>query len=182
MWGKDRWYSSYKLEHHLMVASASIKLDKLLISWLGSDPIYASVMRIIDQQKETNNKCSSSNVPPPSTTTATAPTAADSSIGNLPITTTKHLTNTESLPLLLQKTAALSGLSSTGSIASWMGAVFGGRWNRSPSGFACDWVGATGTFQSNLALAMETSNLEGTERRVLGGDGNVGEWAWVGRI
>ncbi len=30
-----------------MVASASIKLDKLLISWLGSDAIYESVMRII---------------------------------------------------------------------------------------------------------------------------------------
>jgi hypothetical protein len=30
-----------------MVASASIKLDELLISWLGSDAIYESVMRII---------------------------------------------------------------------------------------------------------------------------------------
>jgi hypothetical protein len=30
-----------------MVASASIKLDKLLISWLGSDAIYESMMRII---------------------------------------------------------------------------------------------------------------------------------------
>jgi hypothetical protein len=32
-----------------MVASASIKLDELLISWLRSDVIYESVMRIIDQ-------------------------------------------------------------------------------------------------------------------------------------
>jgi hypothetical protein len=30
-----------------MVASASIKLDELLISWLGSNAIYESVMRII---------------------------------------------------------------------------------------------------------------------------------------
>jgi hypothetical protein len=30
-----------------MVACASIKLDKLLISWLGSGAIYESVMRII---------------------------------------------------------------------------------------------------------------------------------------
>jgi hypothetical protein len=30
-----------------MVASASIKLDKLLISWLGSNAIYESVLRII---------------------------------------------------------------------------------------------------------------------------------------
>ena len=39
-----------------MVATASIKLDELLISWLGSDAIYESVMRIIEQQKESNNK------------------------------------------------------------------------------------------------------------------------------
>ena len=30
-----------------MVASASIKLDELSTSWLGSDAIYESVMRII---------------------------------------------------------------------------------------------------------------------------------------
>ncbi len=30
-----------------MVASPSIKLDKLLTSWLGSNAIYESVMRII---------------------------------------------------------------------------------------------------------------------------------------
>ncbi len=30
-----------------MVASASIKLDELLISWLGSNEIYESLMRII---------------------------------------------------------------------------------------------------------------------------------------
>ncbi len=30
-----------------MVASTSIKLDKLSISWLGSNAIYESVMRII---------------------------------------------------------------------------------------------------------------------------------------
>jgi hypothetical protein len=45
--GKDWQYSSSDLERHLMVASASIKLDKLLISWLGSNAIYESVMRII---------------------------------------------------------------------------------------------------------------------------------------
>ncbi len=36
-----------KLEHHLMVASTSIKLNELLILWLGCDAIYESVMRII---------------------------------------------------------------------------------------------------------------------------------------
>ncbi len=30
-----------------MVASASIKLDELLISWLGSNAMYESLMRII---------------------------------------------------------------------------------------------------------------------------------------
>ncbi len=30
-----------------MVASASIKINELLISWLGSNAIYKSVMRII---------------------------------------------------------------------------------------------------------------------------------------
>ncbi len=44
---EDRLYSSSELERHLMVASASIKLDKLSISWLGSNAIYESVMRII---------------------------------------------------------------------------------------------------------------------------------------
>jgi hypothetical protein len=92
-----------------------------------SGVIYASVMRIIDQQKEMNNKRSSSNVPPPSTTTATAPAAADSNVGNLPITTPVHLTKMESLPLSLQQTATLSGLSLTRLIASWMGAALGGR-------------------------------------------------------
>jgi hypothetical protein len=45
--GEDRQYSSSELERHLMVASASIKLDKLSTSWLGSDAIYKCVMRII---------------------------------------------------------------------------------------------------------------------------------------
>jgi hypothetical protein len=31
-----------------MVASASIKHGELMISWLGSDAIYESVMRIVD--------------------------------------------------------------------------------------------------------------------------------------
>ena len=34
-----------------MVALSSIKMDELLISWLGSDAIYENVMRIIEQQK-----------------------------------------------------------------------------------------------------------------------------------
>ena len=38
-----------------MVATASIKMDELLTSWLGSDAIYETVMRIIEQQKETSN-------------------------------------------------------------------------------------------------------------------------------
>ena len=38
-----------------MVATASIKMDELLTSWLGSDAIYENVMRIIEQQKETSN-------------------------------------------------------------------------------------------------------------------------------
>ena len=49
-----------------------------------------------------------------------------------------HLTKTESLPLLLLQTAALSGLSSTRSIAFWTGAASGGRWSRLSSGFAGD--------------------------------------------
>ncbi len=49
-----------------------------------------------------------------------------------------HLTKTESLPLLLRQTAASSGLSSTRSIAFWMGAASGGRWSRLSSGFAGD--------------------------------------------
>ena len=39
----------------MMVATASIKMDELLTSWLGSDAIYETVMRIIEQQKETSN-------------------------------------------------------------------------------------------------------------------------------
>ncbi len=49
-----------------------------------------------------------------------------------------HLMKTESLPLLLLQTAALSGLSSTRLIAFWMGAASGGRWSRLSSGFAGD--------------------------------------------
>ena len=35
-----------------MVATASIKMDELLASWLGSETIYENVMRIIESQKE----------------------------------------------------------------------------------------------------------------------------------
>ena len=73
-----------------MVAAASIKLDELLILWLGSNGIYKSVMRIIDQQKELINKCASSNVPPPSTTNATAATTADGNVSNLPMLTSQR--------------------------------------------------------------------------------------------
>ena len=44
-----------------MVALSSIKMDELLISWLGSDAIYENVMRIIEQQKESNIIISSSS-------------------------------------------------------------------------------------------------------------------------
>ncbi len=94
-----------------------------------------------------------------------------------------HLTKTESLPLSLRQTTALSGLSSMRSIASWMGAASGGRWSRLSSGFAGNaaarrgWVGATGAFQSMLVLATVTSELEGMARRVPSGDGNGGGWA-----
>ncbi len=77
-----------KLERHLMVAFTSIKLDKLLISWLGSNAIYESMMRIIDKQKESNNKRSSSNVLPPSTMTATAAATGDGDVDNLLTTMT----------------------------------------------------------------------------------------------
>jgi hypothetical protein len=49
-----------------------------------------------------------------------------------------HLTKTESLPLSLRKTTALSGLSSTRLIAFWTGAASRGRWSRLSSGFAGD--------------------------------------------
>ncbi len=94
-----------------------------------------------------------------------------------------HLTKTESLPLSLWQTAAMSGLSSTRSIASWTGAASGGRWSRLSSGFAGNaaarrgWVGATGAFQSVLVLATVTSKLEGMARRVPSEDGNGGGWA-----
>ena len=45
----------------IMVALSSIKMDELLISWLGSDAIYENVMRIIEQQKESNIISSSSS-------------------------------------------------------------------------------------------------------------------------
>jgi hypothetical protein len=73
-----------------MVASASIKLDELLISWLGSDALYKSVMRLIDQQKESNNKRALSNILPPSIATATTAAALDSKVGNLSTTTTSR--------------------------------------------------------------------------------------------
>ena len=34
-----------------MVATASIKMDELLTSWLGSDLIYETVSEMIEQQK-----------------------------------------------------------------------------------------------------------------------------------
>jgi hypothetical protein len=34
-----------------MVATASIKTDELLASWLGSDTIYENVMRIIETKR-----------------------------------------------------------------------------------------------------------------------------------
>ncbi len=95
----------------------------------------------------------------------------------------KHLTKTESLPLLLRQTTALSGLSSTRLIASWTGAASGGRWSRLSCGFAGNaaarrgWVGATRAFQSVLVLATVTSKLQGMARRVPSGDGNGGGWA-----
>jgi hypothetical protein len=88
-----------------VVASASIKLDELLILWLGSNAIYKSVIRIIDQQKESSNKRSLSNLPPPSTTTATAAPAVDGSVGDLPMTWTSHWgrSTTLAVPRLLGK-------------------------------------------------------------------------------
>jgi serine/threonine-protein phosphatase 2A regulatory subunit B'' len=44
-----------------MVALSSMKMNELLISWLGSDVIYENVMRIIEQQKESNNINSNSD-------------------------------------------------------------------------------------------------------------------------
>jgi hypothetical protein len=41
-----------------MVATASIKMDELLATWLGSDTIYENVLRIIESQKESCNNCS----------------------------------------------------------------------------------------------------------------------------
>ena len=38
-----------------MVATASIKMDELLATWLGSETIYENVMRIIESQKESSN-------------------------------------------------------------------------------------------------------------------------------
>jgi hypothetical protein len=68
------------------LSSALIKFNELLISWLGSDAIYKSVMRIIEQQKESNNKHALSNVPPLLTTppASTVATAVDGDISNLP--------------------------------------------------------------------------------------------------
>jgi len=45
-----------------MVATVSIKMDELLVSWLGSDTIYENVLRIIESQKEeaaNNNRAAS---------------------------------------------------------------------------------------------------------------------------
>jgi len=49
-----------------MVASASIKMDELLTNWLGSDAVYESVIRVIENLKaESSNStnASNSNVP-----------------------------------------------------------------------------------------------------------------------
>lgn len=44
-----------------MVASAAIKMDELLTSWLASDAVYENIMRVIEQQKESSSSSSSSN-------------------------------------------------------------------------------------------------------------------------
>jgi len=46
-----------------MVATASIKLDELLTTWLASDVIYENVMRIIEQQKASNNQAKEDESP-----------------------------------------------------------------------------------------------------------------------
>jgi hypothetical protein len=58
------------------------------VAW--EQPIYKSMMRLIDQQKELNYKRALSNVPLPSTMTATTATAADSNVGNLPMMRTSQ--------------------------------------------------------------------------------------------
>jgi serine/threonine-protein phosphatase 2A regulatory subunit B'' len=45
-----------------MVASAAIKMDELLTSWLASDAIYENVMRVIEQQKESRSPVSNTGL------------------------------------------------------------------------------------------------------------------------
>jgi hypothetical protein len=83
-----------------------------------------------------------------------------------------HLTKTESFPLSLLQTAALSGLSSTRSIAFWTGAASGGRWSRLSSGFAGD------------AGVLERAGVGDGDKQA-GGDGEEGaqrgqQWWGVG--
>jgi len=61
-----------------MVATASIKMDELLTSWLGSDTIYENVMRIIDQQKEMSNISNNNRVASPTKDAAASSAAAES--------------------------------------------------------------------------------------------------------
>ena len=44
-----------------MVASASIKMDELLTTWLGSDAVYESVMRVIENLKAESATNANSN-------------------------------------------------------------------------------------------------------------------------
>ena len=48
--------------HTTMVASAAIKMDELLTSWLASDAIYENVMRVIEQQKESRSPVSNTGL------------------------------------------------------------------------------------------------------------------------
>ncbi|KAL7531569.1 hypothetical protein ACHAXR_008914 [Thalassiosira sp. AJA248-18] len=59
-----------------MVATASIKMDELLASWLGSDTIYENVMRIIESQKESSSNNNNTNRAASPTKDSAAATAA----------------------------------------------------------------------------------------------------------
>ena len=60
-----------------MVASAAIKMDELLTSWLSSDVIYENIMRVIEQQKE-----SSSSSRPAAGGVGSGPSRDDGAINN----------------------------------------------------------------------------------------------------
>mmetsp|Transcript_24884 Transcript_24884/g.44801 ORF Transcript_24884/g.44801 Transcript_24884/m.44801 type:complete len:696 (-) Transcript_24884:186-2273(-) len=59
-----------------MVATASIKMDELLVTWLGSETIYENVMRIIESQKESSNN-NNNNRPATPTKDSVTTTARD---------------------------------------------------------------------------------------------------------